>query len=403
MAAAITIDGVSKRYRLYQERNTSLKATVLRRRRAVYKDLWALQDVSFDVAEGQTFGLIGHNGSGKSTLLKCIAKILRPNAGSITTHGKISALLELGAGFHPELSGRDNVYLNASILGLAKKEIDLRFDEIVDFSGLGDRIDTPVKNYSSGMYIRLGFSVAINVDPDILLIDEILTVGDESFQRKCSQKFDDLKESGKTIVIVSHGLSSVKELCDEVALLDHGHLVSIGKPEEVIDTYMGGVEENVRPDGEHGMRFGRGGAIIERVEMLDRNGSPIEACHTGDAITYRIHARAQQPIEQPVFRLEIHNTHGMVIGAANTRYHGINLDMPAGSFTIDYQIDHLLLVPGTYDISATLFDYDLKDPYDVRHRFQRFHVAVGSPPDFDGVTSLGGQWSESALVPKSPA
>src|SRR5690349_15644695 len=222
MTAAIKVDGVSKRFRLYQERNTSLKATVLRRKRAVYKELWALQDVSFEVAEGQTFGLIGHNGSGKSTMLKCMAKILTPDRGSITTRGKISALLELGEGFHPELSGRDNVYLNASILGLPKKEIDRRFDEIVDFSGLEDRIDTPVKNYSSGMYIRLGFSVAINVDPEILLIDEILTVGDESFQRKCSQKFDDLKDAGKTIVIVSHGLGSVKELCDEVALLDHG-------------------------------------------------------------------------------------------------------------------------------------------------------------------------------------
>src|SRR5688572_5413734 len=400
MSAAITIDGVSKRYRLYQERNTSLKATVLRRRRAVYKDLWALQDVSFNVAQGQTFGLIGHNGSGKSTLLKCIAKILRPNAGSITTHGKISALLELGAGFHPELSGRDNVYLNASILGLAKKEIDRRFDEIVEFSGLDDRIDTPVKNYSSGMYIRLGFSVAINVDPEILLIDEILTVGEESFQRKCAQKFDDLKDSSKTIVIVSHGLGSVRELCDEVALLDHGHLIAIGKPDDVIDTYMGGVEKDVRPDGEHGMRFGRGGAVIESVEMLDRYGNPIEACLTGDSITYRIHARADQPIERPVFRLEIHNTHGMVIGAANTRYHGIDLEMAEGSFTIDYHIDRFLLVPGTYDISATLFDYELKDPYDVRHRFQRFFVSLGSPPDFDGVTSLGGRWSDSLLVPK---
>ncbi len=402
MTAAITVDGVSKRYRLYQERNTSLKATVLRRRRAVYKDLWALQDVSFEIGEGQTYGLIGHNGSGKSTLLKCIAKILNPNAGSITTNGKISALLELGAGFHPELSGRDNVYLNGSILGLAKKEIDRRFESIVEFSGIGDRIDTPVKNYSSGMYIRLGFSVAINVDPDILLVDEILTVGDESFQRKCAQKFDDLKDAGKTIVIVSHGLGSVKELCDEVALLDHGHLVSVGKPEDVIDTYLGGVEKDVRPDGEHGMRFGRGGAVIERVEMLDRTGAPIEACHTGDAITYRIHVRAEQPIEQPVFRLEIHNTHGMVIGAANTRYHGFHLDMPEGSFTIDYHIDQFLLVPGTYDISATLFDYELKDPYDVRHRFQRFYVESGSPPDSDGFMSLGGRWSDSALVPKSP-
>ena len=401
MTAAIVVDGVSKKYRLYQERNTSLKATVLRRRRAVYKDLWALQDVSFDVAEGQSFGLIGHNGSGKSTLLKCIAKILRPNMGSITTNGKISALLELGAGFHPELSGRDNVYLNASILGLAKKEIDLRFDEIVEFSGLGDRIDTPVKNYSSGMYIRLGFSVAINVDPEILLIDEILTVGDESFQRKCSQKFDDFKDSGKTIVIVSHGMGAMKDLCDEVALLDHGRLVSIGKPDDVIDTYMGGVEKDVRPDGEHGMRFGRGGALIERVEMLDRSGEPIESLHTGDAITFRIHARAEHRIEPPVFRLEIHNPHGMVIGGANTRYHGMNLDMPGGMFTIDYEIDHLLLVPGAYDVSATLFDWDLKDPYDVRHRFQRFFVEFGSPPDLDGFTSLGGRWSELSVAPKS--
>jgi ABC-type polysaccharide/polyol phosphate transport system ATPase subunit len=378
-----------------------LKATVLRRRRAVYKDLWALQDVSFDVAEGQSFGLIGHNGSGKSTLLKCIAKILTPNMGSITTHGKISALLELGAGFHPELSGRDNVYLNASILGLSKKEIDLRFDEIVEFSGLGDRIDTPVKNYSSGMYIRLGFSVAINVDPEILLIDEILTVGDESFQRKCAQKFDDFKDSGKTIVIVSHGMGAMKDLCDEVALLDHGHLVSIGKPDDVIDTYMGGVEKDVRPDGEYGMRFGRGGAFIERVEMLGRNGEPIESLQTGDTITFRIHARAEERIEPPVFRLEIHNTHGMVIGGANTRYHGMNLDMARGRFTIDYEIDHLLLVPGAYDISATLFDWDLKDPYDVRHRFQRFFVEFGSPPDTDGFTSLGGKWSDMSAEPKS--
>jgi ABC-2 type transport system ATP-binding protein len=401
MSAAITVDRVSKRYRLYQERNTSLKATVLRRRRAVYKDLWALQDVSFEVTEGQTFGLIGHNGSGKSTMLKCIAKILRPNQGTITTNGKISALLELGAGFHPELSGRDNVYLNGSILGLPRKEIDRRFESIVEFSGLDDRIDTPVKNYSSGMYIRLGFSVAINVDPDILLVDEILTVGDESFQRKCAQKFDDLKDAGKTIVIVSHGLGSVKELCDEVALLDHGHLVSVGKPDDVIDTYLGGVEKDVRPDGEHGMRFGRGGAVIERVEMLDRSGQPCHTFHSGDTAIFRFHGRANSAIPQPVFRLEVHNTHGMVIGGANTRYHGHHVESLEGSFVIDYRVDHLMLVPGAYDISATLFDFDLKDPFDVRHRFQRFYVELGSPPDIDGVTSLGGRWSAS-FFPGAP-
>jgi ABC-2 type transport system ATP-binding protein len=401
MKAAITVDGVSKRYRLYQERNTSLKATVLRRKRAVYKELWALQDVSFEVAHGQSFGLIGHNGSGKSTMLKCIAKILRPDKGAITTDGKVSALLELGAGFHPELSGRDNVYLNASILGLAKKEIDRRFDEIVDFSGLGDRIDTPVKNYSSGMYIRLGFSVAINVDPEILLIDEILTVGDESFQRKCAQKFDEFKDSGKTIIIVSHGMGAMKDLCDELALLDHGHLVSLGKPDDVIDTYMGGVEKDVRPDGEYGMRFGRGGAFVESVEMLDRQGEPVATVHTGDRVVFRWHCRAEEHIDQPVFRLEFHNTHGMVIGAANTRYHGLPVDSIDGTFTIDYEIDRLMLVPGAYDISATLFDYDLRDPYDARHRFQRFFVEYGSPPDVDGFVSLGGRWSGDVFQPKS--
>ena len=309
-------------------------------------------------------------------------------------------MLELGAGFHPELSGRDNVYLNASILGLPKKEIDRRFDEIVEFSGLGDRIDTPVKNYSSGMYIRLGFSVAINVDPEILLIDEILTVGDESFQRKCAQKFDDFKDSGKTIVIVSHGMGAMKDLCDEVALLDHGHLVSIGKPDDVIDTYMGGVEKDVRPDGEHGMRFGRGRCVHRTVEMLDRNGEPVEIC-TRATRSPSASMPGPSPIEPPVFRLEVHNTHGMVIGGANTRYHGMNIDMPEGRFTIDYKIDHLLLVPGAYDISATLFDFDLKDPYDVRHRFQRFFVEFGSPPDIDGFTSLNGRWSDLSVVPKS--
>ena len=225
---AIIVDDVSKRFRLYHERNQSLKSMVMRRGRAKYTELQALEKVSFEVPKGTTFGIIGHNGSGKSTMLKLLTRILRPDHGTVTTYGKVSALLELGAGFHPELSGRDNVYLNGSILGLSKKEIDRRYDEIVAFafadSGQEDRIDTPVKNYSSGMYVKLGFSVAINVDPDLLLIDEVLTVGDEAFQRKCAEKFLDLKDSGKTIVIVSHSLGMVRDLCDQgmsVALISN--------------------------------------------------------------------------------------------------------------------------------------------------------------------------------------
>ena len=222
MSAAITVDHVTKRYRLYHERNQSVKAAIMRGRRARYDEFLALDDVSFEIREGTAFGLIGENGSGKSTMLKCIARILRTDGGTITARGKLSALLELGAGFHPELSGRENVYLNGAILGLSRREIDERFDAIVDFSGIEQFIDAPVKNYSSGMYVRLGFAVAINVDPEILLIDEVLAVGDQEFQNKCTDKIASMRREGRTIVVVSHALPSVRALCDEVALLEHG-------------------------------------------------------------------------------------------------------------------------------------------------------------------------------------
>src|SRR5215212_3969657 len=225
---AIVVDGVSKRFRLYKERNQSLKAALMRGRRAAYEEFWALRDVSFEIPEGITFGLIGENGSGKSTLLKTIARILRPDAGDVRTRGSLAALLELGSGFHPELSGRENVYLNGSILGMAKKEIDSRFDAIVDFSGIETFIDQPVKNYSSGMYVRLGFSVAINVDPEILLVDEVLAVGDAAFQEKCLEKFAEFRRAGKTVVVVSHAMGSLRTYCDEAAWLEHGKLVKVG-------------------------------------------------------------------------------------------------------------------------------------------------------------------------------
>src|SRR5690606_28764355 len=185
------------KFRLYKERNQSIKSAVMRRRVSDHEDFWALRDISLKVRQGETFGLVGDNGSGKSTLLKCMAKILYPDKGTITMHGRVAALLEVGSGFHPELSGRENVYLNGSILGMSRKEVDRKFDDIVDFSGVREFIDQPVKNYSSGMYVRLGFSVAINVEPDILLVDEVLAVGDESFQAKCAEKFAEFREQGR--------------------------------------------------------------------------------------------------------------------------------------------------------------------------------------------------------------
>ena len=235
---AVRVDHVTKSFRMYHERNQSLKSAIMRRRRAVYEDFLALKDVSFDVPAGSTFGLIGSNGSGKSTLLKCLANIYHPNQGSITHFGKIAAMLEVGSGFHHELSGRENIFLNGSILGMSRKEVTRKFDEIVSFSGVEQFIDQPVKNYSSGMYVRLGFAIAINVEPDILVVDEVLAVGDQEFQDKCYQKFRDLKAAGRTVILVSHSMETVQSMCDHAAWLSHGEVKAVGAAEPTIKAYL---------------------------------------------------------------------------------------------------------------------------------------------------------------------
>lgn len=241
--AAVSVEHVSKKFRLYHEKNQNLKTAIMRGKRTIHEDFWALKDVSFKVPEGSTFGLIGSNGSGKSTLLKCLAKIYYPTEGSIKANGKVAALLEVGSGFHPELSGRENIYLNGSILGMSKKKIDSKFEQIVDFSGVEEFIDQPVKNYSSGMYVRLGFSVAIHVEPEILIVDEVLAVGDASFQSKCRQKFIDFKKEGRTVILVSHSMGMVKEMCDQVAWLNKGEFVESGNASKVIRAYEKSVLE----------------------------------------------------------------------------------------------------------------------------------------------------------------
>jgi len=239
---AVQVSEVSKRFRLYHERNQTLKSAILRGRTSKHEDFWALNDISFDVLAGETHGLIGSNGSGKSTLLKCLAKIYWPTSGTIDYRGRMASLLEVGSGFHLELSGRENIYLNGSILGMSKKDIDSKFDEIVDFSGVERFLDQPVKNYSSGMYVRLGFSIAINVDPDILVVDEVLSVGDEEFQRKSFQKFRELKKQGKTIILVTHAMPVVRDLCDSVTWLNNGVLQKSGPTQAVVDAYLDSVE-----------------------------------------------------------------------------------------------------------------------------------------------------------------
>ena len=399
MSAAVSVEGVSKRFRLYRERNQSVKAAVLRRGRASYDDFWALRDVSLRIPAGGTFGLVGENGSGKSTLLKCLARILQPDAGRVVTTGKVAALLELGSGFHPELSGRENVFLNGSILGLSRGEITRRFDDIVGFAGLERFIDAPVKNYSSGMYVRLGFSVAINVDPDILLVDEVLAVGDESFQRRCAEKFADFRRAGRTTVLVSHAMGQLRNLCDEVAWLEHGRVKAVGSPGNVVDDYVGeahAAREAVRAaeDDEPAdrSRWGSGEARIDRVQLLDAAGRPTTSVRTGDPVTVRLRWSTREPVERPVFGVAVHSLDGVEVTGPNTRDVDLVPDKIDGTGVVDLAVPRLLLLPGTYELSGAVYDYSRTHPYDHRHRMHRFDVEVGSPREEHGFTSLGGSW-----------
>jgi ABC-type polysaccharide/polyol phosphate transport system ATPase subunit len=389
---AVEAVGVSKKFRLIKERNNSLKATILRGRRVVADDFWALRGVSFEVYQGETFGLIGENGSGKSTMLKCLTGILRPNEGSVAVHGKVSALLELGAGFHPELSGRENVFLNGAILGLSQKELRRRFDEIVEFAGIGQFIDEPVKNYSSGMYVRLGFSVAINVDPDVLLVDEVLAVGDEGFQRKCNEKFADLRSHGKTIVLVSHGMSTVQNLCDRVAWFSHGQLMQAGPPNEVIEAYVETVQVNREVDELGRPRWGSGEGRITEVELLDGDRQPATKLHGGEPALLRIHYQMEQAIERPVFSLAIHTIDGFVVSGPKSRDVGCVPEKLNGTGRVDVTFDELRLLPGTYDLTVALTDYSSLHAYDVRHDIVRFDVERGAFQEDAGVVALGGRW-----------
>lgn len=391
---AIQVEGVSKRFRIYHERNQSLKIALMRGHRAKFDEFWALQDVSLEVPEGKTFGLVGPNGSGKSTLLKCLARILVPDRGRVAVTGKVSALLELGAGFHPELSGRDNVYLNGSILGLSKREIDHRFDDIVDFAGLSQFIDTPVKNYSSGMYVRLGFSVAINVDPDILMIDEVLAVGDEEFQRKCMEKFKQFKDEGRTIVVVSHALGTMRDLCDEVAWLDHGRLMGMGTPNDIVDDYIetSHSDRDSQSAREGILRHGSGEVRVERVELVGDDGEPGQV-RTGDAVTLRLTYEADADVDGVVFGIGLGTLMGQQVTGPNMKDAGLSVDVRRGRGTVELKIPRLMLLAGTYDVTSAAVDLSLAHTYDHVKGALRFDVLAGEPSERFGVVSLGGAWS----------
>lgn len=398
-SSVIDVQGVWKKFRIYHERNQSLKEIILRGKRADYEELWALKDVSFSIPQGMTLGIVGENGSGKSTLLKILARILKPNKGSFVVNGKVSALLELGAGFHPELTGRENIYLNGSILGLSQREIRDRFDEIVEFSELERFIDTPVKSYSSGMYLRLGFAVAVSVDPNVLLIDEILAVGDEAFQRKCSDKIFDFKNRGKTIVLVSHGLEAVRSICDEAIWLHEGEIQARDEARKVVDLYLNKVNEEEQQragrggEEQHlGTRVGSREVEITKVAFCDSDGKERDCFQTGQGFVVRIYYRAHQSIDKPVFGVAIYKSDGTHVTGPNTRLHRLEIETVSGEGCVEYAVDSLPLLPGTYLFSAAIYDYACLHPYDHHEKMYTFRILPSGEEEFYGVVQIPCAW-----------
>jgi ABC-type polysaccharide/polyol phosphate transport system ATPase subunit len=377
-SSAVSVDGVSKRFRLYHEKNQYLKSTVLRGKRAKFDEFWALQDISFEISSGSTFGIIGSNGSGKSTLLKCLAGILTPDKGSIAVRGRIAALLELGAGFHPEMSGRENIFLNGAILGMTQKELLRKMDSIIEFAGLEEFIDTPVKNYSSGMTVRLGFAIAINVDPEILIIDEVLAVGDSAFQQKCHEKIEEFKHDGRTIILVSHGLGDVAQLCQTVAWIEKGNLKAIGDGYDVVGEYLGEANDaTVRQTGEIGERWGTREVEIAGVEFLGLDKKPISSIRSGAPVTLRVNFQAHQQVPEIVVGFRISHLHGTNIWGTNTKRRSVHVGPVSGNGSIDIEIPEFPLLSGTYDLTIAISDASEVHSFDHWEKGLRFDVSQG--------------------------
>jgi ABC-type polysaccharide/polyol phosphate transport system ATPase subunit len=403
--AVIQVDDVSKRFRLYKERPGSVKEIFTKFGRAPsYDEFWALRNVSLDVEEASVHGLIGHNGCGKSTLLRVMAGIHKPTSGKVSTHGRISALLELGAGFHPELTGRENIYLNAAILGLSRKQTDGLFDGIVEFSGLSAFIDSPVKHYSSGMFVRLGFSVAVHVDPQILLIDEVIAVGDEEFQRRCLDHLASLRSQGVTIVLVTHAMAIVQNMCDHVTWMDHGVVRAQGPALEVVGDYLREVndEEASRlpadTEGEIDVAAGAPAPTapvkIEGFELLDGRGSLASFALSGEPMAIRVHWRASRPVDPPQLRLTIESEGGVALSTA-TLEPGNDVLPAVGRYYVDYGLDHFPLAPGNYIVKLVARDAGSHAELD---RFTETALLVRSGGyAIEGMFDLRGSWGAIRL------
>jgi len=365
MAKSIIIENLSKQYQIGElHRETMLREKVINVvkypfwRRKKVKSFWALTDVSASVEEGEVVGIIGRNGAGKSTLLKVLSKITYPTSGVVTVNGRIASLLEIGTGFHEELTGRENIYLNGSIMGMKRKEINAKLDAIVAFAGVERFVDTPIKRYSSGMRLRLGFAVAAHLDPDILLVDEVLAVGDVDFQKKCLKAMDDLRTGGRTVLFVSHNMAAIENLCPRTIWLDSGKVQQDGDTVETIKAYL----STFSVAGEAGFdlrqaksRRGTGEVSYTILELLSPDGQPLKLIRSGDNLTVRLHYHAKGRISNPHFGVEFYTELGTLVTSVNTWSTGYDIPfLSPGDGQIDLNIDVLYLLPGRYYISLWL-------------------------------------------------
>ncbi|WP_308796740.1 ABC transporter ATP-binding protein [Agromyces silvae] len=381
----VRVDDVSKRFSI--RKDNSLKERIVtfgRAGRQHREDFWALSGVSTEIRAGQTIGLIGHNGSGKSTLLKVIGGILEPTSGGVESRGRIAALLELGAGFHPDLTGRENVFLNASVLGLSQRETEERFDDIVAFSEIGDFIDTQVKFYSSGMYVRLAFAVAVHTDPDILIVDEVLAVGDEAFQRKCMNKIKSFQSEGRTIILVTHSMGQVQELCDQVVLLHHGQVVQAGDPWEAVAAFRDLLEERRQ---EHIQEEAAPDPAMQNAQIVDAHVRVIgradgERAQPGDDIEITTTLSHSSGLDDWICGIQIDNVAGQAVYGTTTKRVGLVPGRLIGERTLTLTVRDAMFSGGKYFVNVSLMDLD------GRHLFDLPQAASFSVTDQDDATGV---------------
>jgi ABC-type polysaccharide/polyol phosphate transport system ATPase subunit len=422
----IQVDSISKLYRIYERPSGRLKEILLRGRRKYHRDFWALKDISLEVRTGEAVGVIGRNGAGKTTLLQIIAGILQPTTGDVRVEGRVTALLELGSGFNPEYTGRENILLSGQILGFTEQEMRRRLDVIVDFAELSGFVDQPVKTYSTGMLMRLAFASAIHVDPDVLIVDEALSVGDVYFQRKSLNRMEYFRKSGKTVLFVSHDPQLIQRFCDRAVWLETGGVAMAGPAQQVVTSYQAfcarledewlqelagqrGMrspehEEIVRELELSGARWGNGRIHFTRVELFNGQGRPTWILNTGEDVTMRLHFVAEDDFDAPVFAIDIHRFDGVFIGSINNcDTHPIALPIKRGEGSIDLRIARLELPLGGYYLSLKAYTEngspDWKDPADIHNQMYQFDVVTDRV--IHGIVQFEAEWSQAKEVVRS--